>query len=162
MGITQSTLADTNSTDINSSIEDKSIKHLTSDELGKQMCQYFIDFHKRLNSMESELTKTIVDFNHQIEQLPLDQQVNYEKYKDIMQSISSHYGEGDWIQQTYLGDEFGSHYLGLHNKYNPDCIYCQDTKKHNEGLHENDNDEYCIDCKDARKRRSGNIINVST
>jgi hypothetical protein len=126
-------------------------------EFDRQMCQYFIDFHKRLQLMEDEMTKTFTEFNNQIKQLSPAQQIKYEKYQDIMDTMANHYGEGDWPKQTSYGNEFGSHYLGLHYSYDPSCVYCEETRDHNQGFHKNNDDEYCAHCKEERSKRQTQI-----
>jgi hypothetical protein len=125
------------------------------DGLEKTMCEYFVDFHKRLQDMEKEMSHRFSDFYDQIKTLttdpsglPLtDQQKKYIKYQDIMIEMATHYGEGDWLENTLTGSNFGEHYLGL--CAGNDCEYCYDTKNHKNGLHLNDVDDFCVHCRAA-------------
>ena len=124
-----------------------------SDELGTKMCQYFVDFHKSIRELEDGMDKTFSEFKKQIDQLGGDERKKYEKHIDIMHTMADHGGERDWPHQTMLGEEYGSHMLGLHEKEDPDCIYCQDTRHHNQGLHVKNNPDikFCLHCKEVNE-----------
>lgn len=117
------------------------------DELGLEMCQYFINCHQRLHHLELEMDRCFKEFRSQISKLPNDQQQNYESHIDMMNIMSDHGGERDWPGQTYCGWEFGYHYLGYHNSFDKNCCYCVDQKNHDNGLHADNLDEFCTLCR---------------
>ena len=108
------------------------------------MCIYFIKLHEALTELENQMIKQFSKFKQQISDMPNHNQKKYNKYLNIMDTIGSHYGEGDWIDHTYEGEEFGSHYLGYHTTpiNNTNCIYCQDKIQHVNSQC----DQYCTYC----------------
>jgi len=127
-------------------MDDTDTKNLDND-----MCIYFIKIHETLKELEDMMDKQFINYKQQINSMPEDEQKKYKKYLNIMDTIGTHYGEGDWCNYTYEGEEFGSHYLGYHTKSTQklDCIYCQDIKNHSESKC----DEFCTCCEDEQDNK---------
>ncbi len=121
-----------------------------NDELGRQICEYFVSLNQKMKDLEQDMDNKFKDFDILIKKLPADEQKKYQKFKDMMDIVSLHYGEGDWPCKIYEGDEFGSHYLGYHLDDNRDCCYCCEKRDHDAGKHDIIADAYCAQCNDKR------------
>ncbi len=117
------------------------------DALGRQMCNYFISLNQKMKDLEKDVETKFKEFNSNISKLSSEEQKKYEKFKNMMDEVGGHYGEGDWPVLIHYGEEFGSHYLGYHLNEDPDCCYCSDNISHAAGEHDITPDMFCVHCK---------------